>query len=132
MSNIPDWLKAELQNWSRWCWSGPYPHPLPPDHCYSIESNYVRFREENTTAEAPQPKPNERNALIVNRVYKSLPKPQQKALVAEYPQHHKYKTKAAAVRGTGFANAKSYDQELFKAISKVWSAFDTKHAGGLV
>ena len=37
---IADWIDAELRNWARSCWSGAWPHPLPPDHCASIEHLY--------------------------------------------------------------------------------------------
>lgn len=37
---IADWIDAELRNWARWCNSGAWPHPLPPDHCASIEHLY--------------------------------------------------------------------------------------------
>lgn len=37
---IADWIDHELRNWARWCWSGAWPHPLPPSHCASIEHRY--------------------------------------------------------------------------------------------
>lgn len=38
---IADWIDHELRNWARWCWSGAWPHPLPPSHCASIEHRYM-------------------------------------------------------------------------------------------
>lgn len=90
---IPDWVDQELRNWARWCWSGAYPHPLPPCQCASIEGNYSRFGED-TDAEAIDGKPvpvNPTNAKIVQCAYENLPYLQQQVLRAEYPQRHEQK-----------------------------------------
>lgn len=89
----PDWVIHELNNWSRWCWRGAYPHPIPPRQCASLEGGYSRFGED-TDSEAIDKKPipcNEINAKIVQGVYETLPYLPQQVLRAEYPQRSERK-----------------------------------------
>jgi len=70
---IADWIDAELRNWARWCWSGAWPHPLPPDHCASIEHRYQAPSDIGAEVDAEEvarriPIVRER-AEIVHRVY---------------------------------------------------------------
>lgn len=71
---------AELRNWSRWCWTGAWPHPLP----YGLDP--AQLREDEPT-EAP---PNADRALRVERIYQTLPLAEQRVLQAEYPRRHEY------------------------------------------
>lgn len=73
MTLIPDWIDAELRNWSAWCWSGAWPHPLPPSHCASIEHRYQAPSDIGAEVDAEEvarriPIVRER-AEIVHRVY---------------------------------------------------------------
>lgn len=70
---IADWIDAELRNWARWCWSGAWPHPIPPDHCASIEHRWID--PSDLYKEAPEPRPippNRQRAERVDRVYMDL------------------------------------------------------------
>lgn len=86
---LADWIDAELRNWGRWCWSGTWPHPLPADHCYSIEHRYVGPHLEGAEVEQEEvarriPVIRER-AEIVHRVYRDqLSRLEQQVLVFEY------------------------------------------------
>jgi len=116
---VPEWVHHELLNWSRWCWSGAYPHPLPPCRCASLEGNYSRFSED-TDAEAIDKKPipvNFANAKIVQGVYEILPYLPQQVLRAEYPQRHEQKRVVHVGRD-------EYDAALSVAIFRVMVAFD--------
>lgn len=67
---IADWIDAELRNWARWCWSGAWPHPIPPDHAASLEGRYIAPIIEDADAVQPRPvPPNRRHAEIVHEVY---------------------------------------------------------------
>lgn len=129
MRTYPDWVHDELINWSRWCWLGPWPHPLPEVTCGSVEKHYTRFREENTTDEARPTPPNERHARIVAEVFEDLPHGPRLALLAEYPQRWKYaeckNLKAKATRA-GFGSERSYVLCLTLAVERVRKAFEGK------
>lgn len=118
---IPDWLKYEMENWSRYCWSGSYPHPLPPTHCGSPEWQYERIREEGEI-ESVDNKPipiNYTNAKIVQSVYDALPIHQAQALRAEYPQRHSG-TRRHYIMQVG---KKVYDSALNSALYRITIAF---------
>lgn len=82
----PDWLHQELLNWSRWCWQGDLPYPVPPTTCASIEREYTRLREENTSNNGVRVPPNDMHAQIVDSAWRSLPDLPRRVLRAEYPQ----------------------------------------------
>lgn len=116
---LPDWLHHELLNWGRYCWRGPYPHPLPPQQCASLEGNYSRYGE-NTDEEAIDSKPipvNLTNAKIVQGVYEILPWLQQQVLRAEYPQRHEQKRVVQVGR-------EEYAAALAAAVYRVMLAFE--------
>jgi len=71
----------ELRNWSRWCWSGAWPHPLP----YGIDPS--QLREDEPTG-AP---PNVDRARRVDAIYQMLPLLEQRVVQAEYTRRHEYK-----------------------------------------
>lgn len=86
---IADWIDHELRNWARWCWSGAWPHPLPPDHCASIEHLYQAPSDigaEVDAEEAARRIPIVRDrAEIVHRVYLDrLTKRERLVLVVRY------------------------------------------------
>lgn len=86
---IADWIDHELRNWARWCWSGPWPHPLPPDHCASIEHRYQAPSDIGAEVDAEEvarriPIVRER-AEIVHRVYREqLTDRERRVLVVRY------------------------------------------------
>lgn len=82
----PSWLHEELLNWSRWCWLGKYPHPMPETTCASFEKNYQRISEEGTVEDVRPIPPNTTHALIVQQVWETLPHMPKQVLRAEYPQ----------------------------------------------
>lgn len=89
MTLIPDWIDAELRNWSAWCNSGAWPHPLPPDHCASIEHRYQAPSDIGAEVDAEEaarriPIVRER-AEIVHRVYLDrLTERERRVLVVRY------------------------------------------------
>lgn len=89
MTLIPDWIDAELRNWSAWCWSGAWPHPLPPSHCASIEHRYMAPSDLGAEVDAEEvarriPIVRER-AEIVHRVYLDrLTERERRVLVVRY------------------------------------------------
>ena len=87
MRSFPDWVHDELCNWARFCWEGEYPQPVPPNHCYSFEHNYLAPSDMGCD-DAPSTRilANARHALIVQDVYVVLPITQRLVLRAEYPQ----------------------------------------------
>lgn len=86
---IADWIDHELRNWGRWCNSGPLPHPIPPDHCASIEHRYMAPSDLGAEVDAEEvarriPIVRER-AEIVNRVYREqLTDRERRVLVVRY------------------------------------------------
>ncbi len=89
MAVIDPWIDAELRNWARWCWSGPWPHPLPPGHCASIEHRYVAPSDLGAEVDAEEiarriPIVRDR-AEIVHQVYRErLTQREQRVLVVRY------------------------------------------------
>lgn len=89
MTLIPDWIDAELRNWSAWCWSGAWPHPLPPSHCASIEHRYQAPSDIGAEVDAEEvarriPIVRER-AEIVHGVYRDrLSERERRVLVVRY------------------------------------------------
>lgn len=117
--DMPDWVDQELRNWARYCWMGPYPHPLPPCRCASLEGNYSRYGED-TDEEAIDKKAipvNIVNAQIVQGVYEILPHLPQQVLRAEYPQRHEQKR-------TVRVSAEEYAAALSAAVYRVMLAFE--------
>ena len=88
IERYPEWVHFELINWSRFCWEGSYPHPLPPRHCTSIECRYLApsVSEENESTEPPYILANAHNAMRVQNVFIGLPETQRLVLIAEYPK----------------------------------------------
>ena len=130
---IPDHIHEELMNWTRWCWLGEWPHPMPPNHCGSLESQYRAPPEwDMDLAEMPQSyiRPNERNARKVQAVYEVLPEPEKSVLKAEYPGRHtsgRSKGKSVAATRIGLSVA-GYDESLQTAVAKVAKVFDEVRA----
>lgn len=122
-TETPDWLRHEMENWSRWCWRGAYPHPLPPKHCASPEWQYERIREEGEI-ESVDSKPipvNEVHAQIVQGVYEALPTLQAQVLRAEYPQRRSSSVQKRLIVQMGKS---AYESALNVALFRVMVAFE--------
>ena len=126
--HYPEWLHHELLNWARWCWLGPYPHPLPPGHCYSIEHQYVGHHlEEEDESEPPTVKQllfTDR-AMKVDAVWRQMVGAPRIVLRAEYPLRYEsgrveFGQKGAA-RGLHMP-LHEYRRALGVAIDLVWEA----------
>ncbi|TAL90923.1 MAG: hypothetical protein EPN62_00885 [Candidimonas sp.] len=89
-SEFPAWVEMEMWNWSRWCWDGPWPHPLPSTVCASMEHRYVPVHLGTDEPPARKTPINHERALVVESVYKKLPLAEQRVLQAEYPRRHEY------------------------------------------
>ncbi len=129
--HYPEWLHHELLNWSRWCWLGAYPHPLPPSHCYSIEHQFAGWRLPEGADVAPLPEklpaPIEARARIVNDAWSALPDLPRMVLRAEYPQRREsgrleYGQAGAARRL--HIRLSEYEGALVMAIGRVWTALE--------
>lgn len=121
---IPDAVHQELLNWSRWCWQGEWPHPLPATHCGSLESGYRAPPDWNPDDDpAPLPiKPNERNARMVQEVYDAETQETRQVMKAEYPCRREHQSRQAAAASIGIAEW-LYEEILEHAIRRVEVAF---------
>jgi hypothetical protein len=129
LRRFPEWLHHELLNWSRWCWQGPWPHPLPPNQCGSVERNYIRTNEEGSADNARPIPPNESRARIVDGVWRSLPPLPRQVLRAEYPQYRDSGRaefgRCGAARRMGM-RLREYENALGAAVGRVWDALESK------
>lgn len=125
----PSWVHEELVNWSRWCWRGAYPHPLPHTSCGSIERNYQRISEDGSAENARPVSPNEAHARIVQAAWETMPRLPRQVLRAEYPQRHE---SGRAEHGRSGAAARlqitleEYEAALSAAAYKVMMAFEVR------
>ena len=120
---IKDWVHQELQNWSRWCWSGAYPHPLPTETCASIEKHYNRTNDEGTDPPERAIMPNIRNAERVQAIWETLPYLPKQVLRAEYPQRNN--GRKTACRRLGI-NEDGYLSALHSACYKIMIGIEGK------
>ena len=124
---FPDWIHHELQNWARWCWLGATPVPMSPGHCGSIESQYVRVNDENSSDGARPIPPNEDRARRVDEVWRRLPDAPRLVLRAEYPQRWSSGRvehgQAGAARRLHMS-LRQYEEALAVAIGRVWEAME--------
>lgn len=99
MRSYPDWLHAELLNWSAWCWSGDSPAPRAPERCASAEYRY----------QAPATDSERGHRLMIDAaaaehvdlLWRGLPPTQREALRLAYPQRRRFEDWAAAARTLG-------------------------------
>ncbi|MCL4822582.1 MAG: hypothetical protein KJZ57_00060 [Anaerolineales bacterium] len=118
---IADWIDAELRNWSAWCWSGAWPHPIPPDHCRSIEHQWID--PSDLYREAPEPRPiapNRQRAEIVDRVFmERLTQTERWALIHRYVRRTEERITLRRMR----VSRDVYETTLRNAARKVGEAF---------
>lgn len=83
-------VEDELWNWSRWCWQGEWPHPLPPTSCGSGERNFPSGIDRES--DEPPPRPpilvHRDRALKIHGIYKRLHLVEQRVMQFEYPRRH--------------------------------------------
>jgi hypothetical protein len=133
LQNYPGWLHHELMNWSRWCWLGAYPHPLPSNRCASIEREYIPVgnAEKRVEAERKPIPPNEINADLVQRVWRKMDDGPRLVLRAEYPQRNASGRqefgRIGAARCLHMCVAE-YERHLCTAIGLVWDVFEGRNA----
>lgn len=128
MPRIPDKIHEELLNWSRWCWLGEWPHPLPATKCGSLESGY-RAPPDWNPDDPPLPpriRPNERHAKRVQAVYQGFldEGKAEGALVlkAEYPCRAERGTRTQAAHRIGLT-VQQYENWLQVAVNRVEAEF---------
>lgn len=121
---IPDAVHEELLNWSRWCWLGEWPHPLPATHCGSLESQYRAPPDWNPDdmPEAPYIRPNERQARRVQGVYEGLDGCGRLVLKSEYPGRRERGTRTEAAHRIGLT-LPQYENWLQIAVNRVEAEF---------
>ncbi|MCL1961518.1 MAG: hypothetical protein FWG56_07060 [Desulfovibrionaceae bacterium] len=124
MYRVPDRIHHELLNWSRWCWLGDWPHPLPPVRCASAEGQYRAPPEfDDEVAGAPAPiriQPNERNARLVQQAWAALHEKPRRVLKAEYPAYCGSRTQAARAL---LMTIREYETHLRYAVNQVEAKF---------
>lgn len=124
--HIPDQVHAELVNWSRWCWTGEWPHPLPATHCGSIESQYKPpaswIEDAEDAMRQPTIRPNAQRAQIVQGVYDRLEGYGRLVLKSEYPCRAQRGTREQAARRIGIT-LYQYENWLAYAVRQVEGAF---------
>lgn len=127
---IPDAVHEELLNWSRWCWLGEWPHPLPATQCGSLEAAY-RAPPDWNPDDPPQPpaiRPNERHARLVQGVWEHMDPRARLVIKAEYPG----RGTSGRIEGKAVAAAHLnmpvwlYDEMLMKGVRQVEAAFELK------
>lgn len=126
-AHIPDDVHQELLNWARWCWSGPWPHPLPPTECGSLEAGYRAPPEWDCLdgRRTPVVRPNERRARVVQDVWSRLPDGERLVLKQEYPaalEARRVLGREAAARRLNMP-LHWYERHLGAAVNKVENAF---------
>lgn len=87
-----NWIDFELQNWSRWANSGPFPHPLP----FGVSPASV-FRRDDDDPNRPTPINIER-AKTVQGVFESSAHIERKVLQAEYLSPWQYARHSGGIR----------------------------------
>lgn len=93
VDGLPGWVQDEIWNWSRWCWLGDLPHPMPMTTCASGERAFPSGIDRDDEEEAPPPRPvpvNHDRARRVDGIYRSLPLAEQRVIQAEYPRRNEY------------------------------------------
>ncbi len=125
----PDHIHAELLNWSRWCWLGEWPHPLPSNHCGSLESQYrappLWDMDLAEAPPAPYIRPNDKNAQRVQEVYESLETADKLVLKTAYPSRRDFDSKTEAAHHIGLGTSE-YDSRLEIIIRKVGAVFEVR------
>jgi hypothetical protein len=125
---IADAIHQELLNWARWCWSGPWPHPLPPTECGSLEGGYRAPPQWDTLDERRTPtiRPNERRARVVQDAWVLLPTSEKAVLKQEYPAALAPRRIQGREQAARFLQMTlpAYERYLASAIRKVEAAFE--------
>lgn len=117
---IADWIDAELRNWARWCRSGPWPHPIPPDHAASAEGHYIAPSDLGEPEEPRPPKPNRERAEIVHRVFmERLTQTERWALIHRYVRRTEERVTLRRMR----VSRDVHETTLRNAANKVGEAF---------
>jgi hypothetical protein len=124
---ISGWVDDELHNWSRWCWSGAWPHPMPAGRAESAEGRYVPESvygaevEQDEAARRPPPA-NARRAEIVQRCYATrLTTVERRSLVVTYVKPFPSSQQARARRAGVTVDV--YETALMSAARKVSETF---------
>lgn len=78
---MDDWLEHELRNWSRWCNSGPFPHPRLPGSF--LESWLIPDTLAGANDDRPPPI-HEENAKKVQTVFDSAIPIERKVMQSEW------------------------------------------------
>ena len=123
---IADWIDAEFRNWARWCWSGAWPHPIPPDHAASLEGRYIAPIIEDADAVQPRaPAPNRQRAEIVHRVFMDrLTQTERWSLIHRYVRRTEDRIAWRRMR----VSRDVFETTLVNAARKVGEAFRESHA----
>lgn len=123
MYRVPETVHQELLNWSRWCWMGEWPHPLPDTRCGSAERDFHEEWHSEVSPDDPQRiRPNERHARVVQRVFESLEGYPRLTIKAEYPGNDMQSSRHQRAIKLGLT-VQQYENNLQIGVSRVESAF---------
>lgn len=117
---IAEHVHHEFINWARWCWSGAWPHPIPPDHAASLEGRYLAPSD---LGEPPEPRPippNRQRAEIVHSVFMDrLTQNERWALIHRYIRRTEDRIACRRMR----VSMDVFETALVNAANKVGGAF---------
>jgi hypothetical protein len=129
---ISEFAHGEFVNWARWCHSGEWPHPIPPDRAQSAEGAWTRDsaidgEEEQEIIANRQPRPDAKRAEVVQMVYlMALSDSERRVLLAEYihpvKSGRRVHGQAAAARRIGLT-LDQYETALRASARMVCNAF---------
>lgn len=128
---LPSWVQDEIWNWSRWCWLGDLPHPMPMTTCASGERAFPSGMDRDEEEEAPPQRPvpvNHDRARRVEQIYQALPLIERRAIQAEYPRRNEYGEATKTERHTKAARNLAISVASFRDVidrfkQKVWREF---------
>ena len=114
MRTFPSWCHQELINWSRWCWEGETPVPIPQSTCASYEKHYRPTEWESDPDDRGRTYVNQEMARHVDIIWRSLPTTSRLIIRAAYPQRHLYESNSEACKAVGI-KIHQWEDELNRA-----------------
>jgi len=90
----PSFVRDEIENWIRFCWSGESPEPREPGRCRSVEGHYVAppWGEDHDEQPAANRVFHRENAERVQRIFDAQPQIARRVLMYEYTKRSHYDT----------------------------------------
>ena len=125
--HIPEWIDSELWNWSRWLWSGDWPHPIPPNVAASAEGRFIDPSDLYREPRKPYIMPNRERAEVVQEAWQNRMSERERLVIAaEYPRRHldgRLRYGRAGVARRMRISLAMYETALRRAVRQVERAF---------